>query len=67
MKKKALIRDVKVIPYDPLWPEMFRLEGARIEPALGSNCVAIHHIGSTSIPGLCAKPIIDILPVVKDI
>ncbi len=58
---------MKVVPYDPRWPEMFRAESIKIEQALGSNCRAIHHIGSTAIPGLSAKPIIDILPVVKDI
>lgn len=58
---------VEVVPYNPQWPLMFETEALLIKQALGSNCLAVHHIGSTSIPGLCAKPIIDILPVVKDI
>ena len=58
---------VVVVPYDAHWPEQFAQEAARIQAALGNNCVTIHHIGSTSIPGLSAKPIIDMVPVVKDI
>lgn len=60
-------QNVIVIPYDPTWPKRFWLEEKKIKEALGDNCVTIHHIGSTSIPGLSAKPIIDMLPVVKDI
>ncbi len=56
-----------LIPYDASWPRLFEREAARITAALGSNLVAIHHIGSTAIPNLAAKPIIDILPIVKDI
>jgi GrpB-like predicted nucleotidyltransferase (UPF0157 family)/GNAT superfamily N-acetyltransferase len=58
---------VVVVPYNPKWPELFAKEAEQIKKALGSNCAAIHHIGSTSVPGLMAKPVIDILPVVKDI
>lgn len=58
---------VEVIPYDPTWTVLFDQEAALIGAALGQNCVAIHHVGSTSVPGLAAKPIIDIVPVVKDI
>src|SRR3990167_5600049 len=47
-----------------MWPKIFQDEAAKIKEALGNNCLAIHHIGSTSVPGLAAKPIIDILPVV---
>lgn len=58
---------VKVVPYDPKWALMFESEAKLIQQALGSNCIEVHHIGSTSVPGLSAKPIIDILPVVKNI
>lgn len=58
---------VVVVPYDPCWSEIFAKEAAKIQSALGDNCSTIHHIGSTSIPGLSAKPIIDMVPVVKDI
>ena len=67
MEEDCVARNVKVVPYDPRWPEMFREESIKIEQALGNNCSGVHHIGSTAIPGLSAKPIIDILPVVKDI
>jgi GrpB-like predicted nucleotidyltransferase (UPF0157 family)/GNAT superfamily N-acetyltransferase len=60
-------RNIEVVTYNPEWLEMFELEAERIKQVLGSNCVTIHHIGSTSVPGLNAKPIIDILPVVKNI
>ena len=58
---------VEVVPYDPQWLELFTQEAAKIRAALGENCVAVYHIGSTSISGLSAKPIIDMVPVVKDI
>jgi len=56
-----------VVEYDPEWPAMFEAEAKRLAGVFGANLLAIHHIGSTSVPGLKAKPIIDILPVVKDI
>lgn len=58
---------VEVVPYNHEWPQMFEIEAKLIKNALGDNCIVIHHIGSTAVPGLSAKPIIDILPVVKDI
>jgi len=60
-------RKIEVVEYDPSWPELFEVEAERIKQALGHNCIRIHHIGSTSIPGLSAKPVIDMLPVVRDI
>ena len=59
--------NIEVVPYNLHWPEMFASEAELIKQALGGNCVEIHHIGSTSVSGLCAKPIIDMLPVVHDI
>ena len=58
---------VVVVDYDPAWPEMYAAEAARLRRALGENCVSIHHIGSTAVPGLAAKPIIDMLPVVRSL
>ena len=57
---------VVVADYEPAWPERFRQEAARIRAALGEAALAIEHIGSTSVPGLAAKPVVDILLVVED-
>jgi GrpB-like predicted nucleotidyltransferase (UPF0157 family) len=58
---------ITVVPYNPQWPQLFEEEASLIRTALGENCTSIHHIGSTAVPLLCAKPIIDIMPLVKDI
>lgn len=58
-------RKIEVAPYDSRWPELFELEAHHIQEALGENCTAIHHVGSTSVPGLAAKPKIDIIAVVR--
>jgi GrpB-like predicted nucleotidyltransferase (UPF0157 family) len=58
---------VHVAPYDPSWLTEFTAEAQRIRAALGGVAVAVHHIGSTAIPGIFAKPIIDILVEVDDI
>jgi GrpB-like predicted nucleotidyltransferase (UPF0157 family) len=52
---------VHVEEYDARWPEMYRDEALRIGAAIGDDLVAIEHVGSTAVPGLPAKPIIDIL------
>jgi GrpB-like predicted nucleotidyltransferase (UPF0157 family) len=52
--------------YDPRWPGLFKREAKRIRSALGDKVLRLEHVGSTSVPGLCAKPVIDILLVVKD-
>ena len=59
-------RNVIVVEYDPEWPKLFAEEAERIREALGENCVAVEHVGSTAVPGLAAKPRLDIVPVVKD-
>ena len=58
---------VVVVPYDPAWMIDFQTEAERIRQGLQPLAVRIHHIGSTSIPGMPAKPIIDILLEVDDI
>jgi GrpB-like predicted nucleotidyltransferase (UPF0157 family)/8-oxo-dGTP pyrophosphatase MutT (NUDIX family) len=60
-------RQVDVVPYAPAWPRLYRAEAASLAALLGDELVEIHHVGSTSVPGLVAKPIVDILPVVRDI
>ncbi|MEQ2468086.1 GrpB family protein [Niallia sp. Sow4_A1] len=52
--------------YNPHWPTLFNQEANRIRYILGSKVLQLEHVGSTSVPGLCAKPIIDILMVVKN-
>lgn len=59
-------KNVIVTLYNPEWPRMFEVEAAKIREALGDNCLAVHHVGSTSVPGLSAKPIIDIIGVIKN-
>ena len=53
-------REIKVVPPDPTWPAKFAIEREKILTALGVKAVRVDHIGSTSVPGLAAKPIIDI-------
>jgi GrpB-like predicted nucleotidyltransferase (UPF0157 family) len=69
--REAIIGDIEpqtivVADYDPAWPERFRYEEARIRAALGAAALSVEHIGSTSVPGLAAKPILDVLLVVED-
>jgi GrpB-like predicted nucleotidyltransferase (UPF0157 family) len=52
--------------YDSEWPRLFRLEAARIASILSGRFVRVEHVGSTSVPGLAAKPIIDILLMVAN-
>lgn len=52
--------------YDPAWPSVFEDLAARIRLALGERVIELHHAGSTSVPGLAAKPVIDIILVVAD-
>jgi GrpB-like predicted nucleotidyltransferase (UPF0157 family) len=61
------MRKVDVVPHNPRWREASEVESKRVTDVLGENVVAIHHIGSTAIPGIYAKPIIDLLVEVKDI
>ncbi|MGE5592467.1 MAG: GrpB family protein [Betaproteobacteria bacterium] len=64
---ESVTREVTVVPYDQAWPRLFREEADRLRAVFGHQLIHVHHIGSTALPGLAAKPIIDILPVVRDI
>lgn len=55
----------RITTYNPEWPDRFKEEADRIRPIFGSNLCEVHHIGSTAIAGLCAKPEIDILIIVS--
>ena len=58
---------VRVVPYNPVWKLEFEREADSIAGVLGDLLVSMHHIGSTAVEGLCAKPIIDIMPVVTEV
>jgi GrpB-like predicted nucleotidyltransferase (UPF0157 family) len=57
---------IVLVDYDPRWPAMFDREASRIRAALASLTIRLEHVGSTSVPGLAAKPIIDIVLGVPD-
>jgi GrpB-like predicted nucleotidyltransferase (UPF0157 family) len=57
---------IALVDHDPVWPGMFAREEQRISGALGESVVLLEHCGSTSVPGLAAKPIIDMVLVVPD-
>ncbi|MDT4966967.1 MAG: hypothetical protein QOJ64_1704 [Acidobacteriota bacterium] len=61
------MRKVEVVAHDPHWRVAFEAEATQVAAALGPNVVAIHHIGSTAIPNIYAKPIIDLLVEMRDI
>ena len=58
---------ITVVDYDPLWAKKYEEESLLIKDILSDNCIAIYHIGSTSVPGLAAKPIIDIMAAVRSL
>lgn len=58
---------IEVVPYDPGWPGLFEAERERLEHSLGPWLESgIHHIGATSVPGLAAKPIVDMMAGIQD-
>ena len=59
-------RIIEVVHYDPVWIAAFEKEAAILNAVFGRRIVEVHHIGSTAVPGLDAKPIIDILVVLDD-
>ena len=62
----SLSSRILIANYDPHWPELFAIEADRIRSVLGSRALRVEHAGSTAVPGLIAKPIIDVLLVVAD-
>jgi len=57
---------IPLFDYDPTWPAQYEREAAKIRAALGDDAIQLEHVGSTSLPGMCAKPVIDILLAVAD-
>ena len=58
---------VFVVPYDPRWPSLFALESSLVEAAVGPWVEGVEHVGSTAVPGLDAKPVIDLMAGVRDV
>lgn len=66
--RKIVDEPVQILPYDPAWPDRFEVERALLQLAIGKWVTGgIHHVGSTGVPGLAAKPVIDILVGAKDL
>ena len=61
-----LVAPIQIIDYDPEWPRLYKREAERVKSTLGDRVLLIEHVGSTSVPGLAAKPKIDMLLVVAD-
>lgn len=63
---RPLLGPVEIHDYDPEWPRLYEREEERIRAVLGNRVVRIEHVGSTSVPGLPAKPLIDVALEVPD-
>jgi GrpB-like predicted nucleotidyltransferase (UPF0157 family) len=59
-------KPIELVEYDPAWPRLYDGEAEKIRAALGEQAIGLEHAGSTSVPGLAAKPIIDIVLTVPD-
>ena len=62
-----MTRKIEVVPHDSKWSDLFEEAVQELTAVFGEDVVAAHHIGSTAIPGILAKPIIDVLLIVRDI
>jgi len=66
LTQRQLSGKVVLVDYEPVWPRLFVRESERINSTLGRAALSVEHVGSTSVPGLAAKPVIDILLVVAN-
>jgi GrpB-like predicted nucleotidyltransferase (UPF0157 family) len=64
--RQPLNKTIYLAPYDPAWPSLFTRLKKQIQEALGEEMLLLEHVGSTSVPGLSAKPIIDMVMAVAD-
>lgn len=58
---EAIVEPIEIAEYDPSWPRWYERERDRLLQILGASAISIEHIGSTAVPGLAAKPVLDIL------
>jgi GrpB-like predicted nucleotidyltransferase (UPF0157 family) len=66
--RRAVQEDVAIVPYDPRWPELFRREKKHLLACLPAELIRrVEHFGSTAVPGLAAKPVVDLLVEVADL
>ncbi|HKT37232.1 MAG TPA: GrpB family protein [Ktedonobacterales bacterium] len=63
---QPLAGKIVIVDYDPCWPEQYATEARKIRGALGARALLLEHVGSTSVPNLAAKPILDIVLVVAN-
>jgi GrpB-like predicted nucleotidyltransferase (UPF0157 family) len=61
-----LVAPIQIVDYDPEWPRLYEREAARVNSVLGDRVLLLEHVGSTSVPGLAAKPKIDMLLVIAN-
>jgi GrpB-like predicted nucleotidyltransferase (UPF0157 family) len=67
MEESEALSRVEVVAYDPAWPADYAVERAELIKLSGGAVLALEHIGSTAVPGLAAKPIIDMMAAVADL
>lgn len=65
--RKADATRVTLEPHNPAWARMAEAEAGRLKTALGETLVTVHHMGSTAIPGIAAKPVVDLMPTVTSL
>lgn len=66
-RSMGLMRNIVIVEYDPAWPDRFAEEAEHIGRSIPAVLLRLEHIGSTSVPGLAAKPVIDMLAVVRSL
>lgn len=67
LNNREQFRKTNVVPYNSKWPLLYTIESKKVAALLKGNLIAVHHIGSTAVPGMAAKPVIDILVIVRDV